>query len=95
MCPCVGVEDNVGLTNAQEKLLLWHWKLGINMHQIHELMHVHTAKEPDGKHSLMPTVIKSKCVSTSSCPFPKCTSCELANAKKYNPQVVGQHAVKK
>ena len=26
-CPCVGAEDNVNFTYAQEKLLFWNWKL--------------------------------------------------------------------
>ena len=39
MCfPCFGMEENTNVTNAQEKLLLWHWKLGISKHWIHELI---------------------------------------------------------
>ena len=30
-CTCVGVEENVNLTNAQKELLLWHLKLGISI----------------------------------------------------------------
>ena len=56
-CPCVGVEENANLTNAQKKVFLWHQKSGINMHHIQELMHVHVAKEPNGKYFLMPIVI--------------------------------------
>ena len=67
-CPCVGVEENVNLTNAQKELLLWHWILGISMNHIQELMHVHTAKEPNVKHSLMPRVVKPKFAHTSNCP---------------------------
>ena len=93
-CPCLGVEENVNLTNAQMEHLLWHLKLDASMHHIQELMYVHTAKEPNGKHSLMPTVIEPKFVSTPNCPVLKYTSCELASAKKLNPQVVQQHAIK-
>ena len=46
-CPCIGVEENINLTNAPKELLLWHWKLGISMHHIQELMYVHTAKGPN------------------------------------------------
>ena len=53
-------------------------------------MHVHTTREQNGKHSLVPT----KFTSTSNCPVPKCTSCELAHAKKHNPQVVQWQAIK-
>ena len=52
-CPCVDIEENVNLTNAKKELLLWHWKLGINIHHIQELMHVHAAKKANGKHSLV------------------------------------------
>ena len=71
-CPCVGFEENVNLTNAQKKLLLWHWKLGITMHSIQELMHVCIAS--------MPTVTKPKFASTSNNPVPKYTYCELTHA---------------
>ena len=93
-CPCVGVEENANLTDTQKELLLWHCKLGESMHWIQELMHVHTSKEPNRKHSLMPTVIKPKFASTSNCPVQKCMSFELAHAKKHNPQVVCQQAIK-
>ena len=33
-------------------------------------MHVLTAKEPNGKHSLIPTVIKPKFAPTANCPVP-------------------------
>ena len=87
-CPCVGDEKRVNLTNVQKKLLFWKWKSGISMQHIQGFMHVHTAKEPNVKHSLMPTVLNPKFASTSNCSVPKCTSCELAHQKKHNPQVV-------
>ena len=93
-CPCIGVEENVNITNAQKELLLQHWKLGTSMYHVLRLKHVHTAKKSNGKHSLMPTVFKLKFGSTSYCSFPKCTSCELTCAKKCDPQVVQQHATK-
>ena len=93
-CPCVGVKENVNLTNAQKELFLWHWKLDISLHHIQELLHVHTAKESNGKYSLKLTVIKPKFASISNCSVPKCTYYELIHAKKCNPQVVWQHAIK-
>ena len=44
-CPCVGVEENVNLTNAQRELIIWHWKFSISRHHIKEFMHVHNSKE--------------------------------------------------
>ena len=94
VCPCVGTDENINLTCAQKELLLWHWRLGISMHRIQELMRGHQAKDPHGKHTWMPAVIKSKCASTTTCPVPKCPSCELSRAKKRNPKVVKQEAIK-
>ena len=89
-CPCVVTAENANLTYAQKELLLCHWKLGISMHQIKQLMCMYIAKESTGKHSLMPTMIKSKFGCTSNCPVPKCMPCELAHAQKSDPQVVQQ-----
>ena len=38
----VGTEKNVYLTDAQKELLLLHWRLGINMYLMQELMHMYT-----------------------------------------------------
>ncbi len=42
----------------------------------------------------MPQVIKPHFKSTSSCPFSLYTACELARAKKRNPEVIKQKAIK-
>ena len=42
----------------------------------------------------MPQVIKPRFKSTSSCPIPLCTACELARAKKRNPEVIKQKTIK-
>ena len=51
------IEENANLTNSQKELLLLHRKLDKSMHHIKVLMHIHSAREPNGKHSLMQTVI--------------------------------------
>ena len=93
-CIALAVEENINFTNEKKELLLWHLKSVINLNHIQELIHVHTAKESSGKHSLMPTVIKLKFAYISNCPVSKCTSRELAHAKKCNPQSEQQHAIK-
>ena len=40
--PCVGDSSNENLTSPQRELLLWHWKLGINMYRVQELMREQT-----------------------------------------------------
>jgi hypothetical protein len=39
--PLVTDPSNVNLTPGQKELLLWHWKLGISMSHIQELMVPH------------------------------------------------------
>ena len=64
------------------------------MYWTKKLLYVHTVNEPNGKQSLISTVIESKFASPSNCPVPKCKSYELAHAKKLNPPVVQQQAIK-
>ena len=90
----VGNDDNINLTRAQKELLLWHWRLGISMHRVQELMRGHMSVDQHGEKVWMPAVITPKFGSSSSCAVPKCTSCELARAKKRNPKVVKQEAIK-
>ena len=42
---------------------------------------------------LMPQVIKPHFKYTSSCPILLCTACELARAKKQNPEVIKQKTI--
>jgi hypothetical protein len=94
ICPCVGAEDNINLTRGQKELLLWHWRLGISLTRVQELMRGHQSKDTNGKHTWMPAVITPKFPSATNCALPKCISCELARAKKRNPKVVRQEALK-
>ena len=36
----VGVPENTNLSSAQKELLLWHWKLGVSMQRIQQLIKV-------------------------------------------------------
>ena len=57
-------------------------------------MRVHQSQDSNGKNVWMPPVITPKFPAATSCPLPKCQSCELARAKKRNPKVVKQEVVK-
>ena len=94
LCPCVGSDANENLSRGQKELLLNHWKLGINMQRVQDLMRGHQSQDSNGKNVWMPPVIKPKFPAATTCPLPKCQSCELARAKKRNPKVVKQEAVK-
>ena len=70
------------MTSAQKELLLWHWKLGISMQHIQELMKVAEMKEPSGAISVKDRVIVPKWSSAATCDIPVCQSCELSRAKE-------------
>jgi hypothetical protein len=46
--PTVADPTNVNLTPGQKELLLWHWRLGVSMSRIQELMVPHRAKDKMG-----------------------------------------------
>ena len=81
-CPCVGKDANMNLTVPQRELLLWHWKLGVSMKRVKELMLEHEAINRNKKSVFMPQVIKTDWRSNSSCPISLYTACELARTKK-------------
>jgi hypothetical protein len=56
--PRVSDSENKNLSSLQRELLLWHWKLGINMYPVQELMHERTYEEPFGKRTVFPPIIK-------------------------------------
>ena len=86
--PNVASEENQNLSGAQKELLLWHWKLGISMHHIQELMKVSEMKEPNGAVSVKDRVIVPKLSSAATCDIPVCQSCELSRAKQRKAPVV-------
>jgi hypothetical protein len=64
---CVGDSEKKKLTSPQRELLLWHWKLGINMYQVQKLMRERTFEEPLRKHMVLPPIIKPKFPSARNC----------------------------
>ena len=93
-CPCVGEDSNANLTNPQRELLLWHWRLGCSMRRVQQMMVENEAIDANNERVIFPQVIKPKFPSASSCPIPLCTACELAQAKRRNPEVTKQTAIK-
>lgn len=93
MYPCVGSEANKNLTKGEKELLLWHWKLGISMHHVQKLMKGHVGTDPNNKSEYFPPIIPSR-FGADKCPIPRCEVCCLARAKRRNPNVVKQEAIK-
>jgi len=92
--PCVSDIANENLSSAQKELLLWHWKLGINMQRIQELMRPTQSLDRNGEKRLMPCVIVPKFPTAANCAIPRCQTCKLARAKRRNPEVMRQQAIK-
>jgi hypothetical protein len=89
----VAADGNINLSSAQKELLLWHWKLGISMQRIQELMRCVEVEEPDGRISVMDRVICPKIRSAANCPIPLCQSCQMARAKQRKPDIKRSKAV--
>jgi hypothetical protein len=85
--PCVGNLENKNLTSTKRELLLWHWKLSINMYWAQELMHERTFEEPLGKRTVLPLIIKPKFTSAWNCVILVCQYYLLARARKRTPNV--------
>ena len=91
--PCVADETNQQLTGPQKELLLWHWKLGINMQHVQELMHDRVFQDGDDEPIRLPPILPTKHVTTKSCSIPMCMSCELAKMRTRTPKVKVSKAI--
>ncbi len=57
---CVGTSENENLSASQKELLKWHWKLGISIYRIQEIMRERHYEEPNGNKTILPAIIKPK-----------------------------------
>jgi hypothetical protein len=87
--------SNVNLTPGQKELLLWHWRLGISMSRIQELMVAHWAKDENGLKDMMPCLITPVFKTAATCLIPHCAACELACARCHPTGATKQLAVEK
>ncbi len=72
-CACVGAAENENISAAQKELLKWHWKLGIGIYCIQEMMRERHYEDPDGRTTILPAIIQPKNTSAKElyCPtFP-------------------------
>ncbi len=86
--PCVGTTENENLSAPQKELLKRHWKLGISMYRIQEMMRERHYEEPNGNKTILPSIIKPKLALAQICIVPPCHSCLLAQAGKCTPNVL-------
>jgi hypothetical protein len=85
--------SNDNLTPGQKELLLWHWRLGISMSRIQELMVSHRAKDENGLQDAMPCLITPAFKTAATCPILCCAACELARAHCHPTGATKQLAV--
>ncbi len=79
-CPCIEASSNANKSGPHKKLLLWHWKLGISMYCIQELMQSIQAHESSGiYHEINPVVPIFKSAPNLKI-HPPCQSCQLAHS---------------
>ena len=83
----MGAAENENISPAQKELLKWHWKLGIGMYRIQEMMRERHYEDPDGRTTILPAIIQPKNPSARNCIVPPCQSCLFAHAKKCSPKV--------
>jgi hypothetical protein len=81
------------LTSPQRDLLLWNWKLGINMYRVQKIMREKTFDEPLEQHTILPPIIKPEFPSAWNCVIPVCRACLLARARKRTPNVKPSKAI--
>jgi hypothetical protein len=93
ICACVGMEENTNLLGPQKELLTWHWKLGVGMQRILEMMWETKAIDDDGRKLVLPPVFIPTFAYTLNCPIPMCHSGELACQKRRSPKVKQSHAI--
>jgi hypothetical protein len=60
---CVSTTENENLSAPQKELLKWHWKLGISIFCIQEMMREWYYEEPNGNKTILPAIIKPKLAS--------------------------------
>jgi len=56
----VGAAENVNNSAAQKEILKWHWKLGIGIYHIQEMMRERHYEDPDGRTTILPAIIQPK-----------------------------------
>ena len=85
---CVGTSENENLSAPQKELLKWHWKLGICMYPIREMMREQHYEEPNGNKTILPAIIKLKYASAQNCTVPPCHLHLLACVRKHTLNVL-------
>ena len=75
---CVADKTNQQLTCLKNELLLCHWKLGINMQHVQELMYDRVHKNGDDMVVCLSPILPTKYATTKNCAILMYMSCELA-----------------
>ena len=68
----MGAAENENISAEQKELLKWHWKLGIGIYRIQEMMRERHYEDPDGRTTIPPAIIQPKNPSAKNCIVPPC-----------------------
>ena len=79
---CVGAPSNQKLSGPQKDLLLWHWKLGVSMYRIQDLMRPRKFEEQNSNINILTMIINTKFPAARNCVVPSSESCMLERLKK-------------
>jgi hypothetical protein len=88
---CIGESENENFSSPQKELIKWHWKLGISMSCVQEMMREWPYEEPNGNKTVLLAIIKLTFASARNCIVPLCQSCLLACARKCTLNVLQMH----
>ena len=81
-------ETNQNLTSAQKELLLWHSRLGhLGFEHTQRLMHPRVTDSSPSDTIMREPCISPKHASAKTCKPPLCAACQIAKAKRRNPEV--------
>ncbi len=62
----MGAAENKNISPVQKELLKWHWKLRIGMHRIQEMMCERHYEDPNGRTTILTTIIQPKNLSAGT-----------------------------
>ena len=85
---------NHNLSGPQKELLQCHWKLGINVSHVQELMRERLYKVPGSNDIMIPSVLNTMHATSRYCSVLKCLACGISAQKLRSPNVKTSRQVK-
>lgn len=87
MMPCFWISENAHLTHPWCKLLLWNWKLGVEMQNNQQMIYLFEMDESSRINNILPLFIKQIYSQKKKFKVPKYVACALALAMQGSTNV--------